>query len=73
MRRTKVFKPVYRERQDVRQKIIDEQVERLRKIKNKEDEILNKHVIIASRLGGVNAMYFRLKKRRLKLKSMREL
>jgi len=34
----------FKERQAVRQKIIDDQVERLRKIKNKEDEILNKQI-----------------------------
>jgi hypothetical protein len=34
----------FKERQDVRQKIIDDQVERLRKLKNKEDEILNKQI-----------------------------
>jgi len=34
----------FKERQDARQKIIDAQVEQLRRIKNKEDEILNKHI-----------------------------
>ena len=34
----------FKERQDARQKIIDAQVERLKKIKDREDEILSKHV-----------------------------
>jgi len=34
----------FKERQDARQKIIDAQVERLKKIKDREDEIINKHI-----------------------------
>ena len=34
----------FKERQDARQKIIDAQVERLRALKNREDEIINKQI-----------------------------
>jgi len=58
----------FSERQAARQKIIDAQVEQLRKIKNREDEILNKQIKEAEIKAEENERIKREKREELKVK-----